>query len=85
MLYGMGMVVVFLVVLVYATRLLSSIVLRFFPEPEVPAHSAAGAVRSGAGAAPAPAALSPAGQADPKVIAAVVAAVHAHRQRAQQP
>jgi oxaloacetate decarboxylase gamma subunit len=75
MLYGMGVVVVFLIVLVYATRLLSALVLRFFPEPET--------VDAERPAAPAPATTVPVvpGAQDPALLAAVVAAVHAHRRR----
>ena len=79
MLYGMGMVVLFLVVLVYATRLLSALTRRYFPEP-APAPAAARrppVAASGAGVGPGMSDET----IDPILVAAITAAVHAHRQR----
>lgn len=78
MLYGMGTVVLFLLLLVFATRLMSAILRRWFPDPEPPQRVAA---------MPVPAAAAdrneaPAGAApDPQLLAAIAAAVHAHRAR----
>jgi len=75
MVYGMGMVVVFLVLLVFATRFLSAVIRRFFPG-EVPVSPAA-SLDSGRPQAPAEV---PADTVDPAVLAAIAVAVHAHRQ-----
>ncbi len=69
MLYGMGTVIVFLTLLVLATILMSRLVGRFFPEPEIrptPARQAFGA--------PAPA-------QDKQLMAVIAAAIHKHRSR----
>ena len=65
MLFGMGTVFVFLTVLVIATTIMSSLIARFFPEPEVPMT-------------PRPQA-APAGVNDPKLLAIIKAAVDQHR------
>lgn len=67
MVYGMGTVVVFLTLLVFATRTMSLIVLRFFPEPAVVQEPAPDPVPASAGPSPAQ-------------LAAITAAVHHHRQ-----
>jgi oxaloacetate decarboxylase gamma subunit len=68
MLFGMGTVVVFLMLLILATNLMSLVLRRFFPEAEVPT------VRP----APAPA---PALQADDqtRLLAVITAAIHRYR------
>jgi oxaloacetate decarboxylase gamma subunit len=66
MLFGMGTVFVFLTVLVIATTIMSSVISRFFPEPEAPA-------------VPQPAAAPAAGVNDPKLLGIIKAAVDQHR------
>ncbi|MFK8041350.1 OadG family protein [Congregibacter sp.] len=71
--YGMGTVVVFLTVLVFATRLMSTVIQRFFPEaPIVVPQRSVGSVN---------AALAP----TPEILAAISAAVHQHRRRKLAP
>ncbi|WOJ94605.1 OadG family protein [Congregibacter variabilis] len=67
--YGMGTVVVFLTLLVFATRLMSLFIQRFFPEPllATPRRSAR----------PPQASSAP----SPELLAAIAAAVHQHRGR----
>ena len=65
MLFGMGTVFMFLTVLVIATTIMSSVISRFFPEPEV-------------AVAPQPT-MAPAGVNDPKLLAIIKAAVDQHR------
>ena len=72
LIYGMGTVVVFLALLVVAIRAMSYIVQNFFPEPPAPLTSAT---------VPAPVSAEPASAADSVLMAAAVAAVHAHRAR----
>lgn len=67
--YGMGTVVVFLTLLVFATRLMSLFIQRFFPE----APSAA--PRRSARPSQSPQTPSP------ELLAAIASAVHQHRQR----
>lgn len=67
--YGMGTVVVFLTLLVFATRLMSLLIQRFFPEAPLVAPK-----RS---ARPPEASLAP----SPELLAAIAAAVHQHRHR----
>jgi len=73
MLYGMGTVLLFLVLLVYAMRLMSAVLARWFPEPLAATVS--------------PRAADDAAQAgdaeviDPQLLAAIGAAVHTHRRR----
>ena len=63
--YGMGTVLVFLTLLVVATRGMSAAVLRWFPEPEeIPAART-----------PAPTSAQP----SPELLAAIGAAVHRYR------
>lgn len=76
MVYGMGTVVSFLALLVIATRLMSGMIRRYFPGIEPPAGAMSGAQR-----ALHPAVSSPTEGPDPRVLAAVVAAVHLHRKR----
>jgi oxaloacetate decarboxylase gamma subunit len=66
MVYGMGTVVLFLTLLVFATRLMSRIVGRYFSEAE-PASAAA------------PTTPAPRSSAAPEVVAAISAALHRHR------
>ena len=72
MLYGMGTVLLFLLMLVYAVQGMSRIVARWFPES---------APSSTPGAGGGPTGLSVAARIDPKLVAAITAAVHAHRSR----
>lgn len=68
MLFGMGTVVVFLMLLILATNLMSLILQRFFPEPEVPIIS------------PALAQVPPAQAVDQtRLLAVITAAIHRHR------
>ena len=68
--YGMGTVVVFLAVLVYAMRLMSWFVGRYLPDPELPAQAA--------GSRPAPVvSAGPSAQQ----LAAITVAVHRYRQQ----
>lgn len=66
--YGMGTVVVFLSLLVYATRLMSRVILRFFPEPAV-------APRTDMPSA----AAHDNPTVSPELLAVIAAAVHQHR------
>lgn len=66
MLFGMGTVFVFLTVLVIATTIMSSLVQRFFPEPE-PVAPVAGP--------------APTGVTDPKLLAIIKAAIEQHRKK----
>ena len=65
MAFGMGTVFVFLTLLIFATKTMSHLVLRYFPEkqPEAPISQAEGESHS------------------PALIAAITAAVHAHRSK----
>lgn len=67
MLFGMGTVFVFLTVLVIATTIMSSVVQRFFPEPEP--------------VLPAPKPAAPTGVTDPKLLAIIKAAIEQHRKK----
>lgn len=69
MLVGMGAVFVFLVLLVFATSLMSSLVGRFLPEPPIPV--------------PLPVTPAPhqARVDDEQLIAVITAAIHQHRSR----
>jgi oxaloacetate decarboxylase gamma subunit len=67
LLYGMGTVVVFLTLLVYATRLMSRLILRFFPEPVTLPRRAPTAV------------VPETPSVSPELLAAIAAAVHQHR------
>lgn len=66
MLYGMGSVFVFLTLLVFATRFMSWLVNRFFPEPLAPIVNK-----------PVPFASSP--TVDTQVLAVIQNAIHQHR------
>jgi len=70
LLYGMGTVVVFLTLLVFATQGMSALILRFFPE----ATAAAASLTRSAGK---PGEAEP----SPEVIAVIAAALHKHRNR----
>ena len=68
MLYGMGTVVLFLVLLVVVTMMMSHLISRYFPESE-PSNAAAGHnVRGQAQTAH-----------DPNLVAVISAAIHRHR------
>ena len=67
MVYGMGTVVVFLSVLVFATRLMSALAQRWLPEPEPSADPRVAAQVNGASS------LSP------QMLAAITAAMHRYR------
>jgi oxaloacetate decarboxylase gamma subunit len=69
MLYGMGTVVVFLVLLVVATTGMSGFIVRYFPEPAPP--TVVTRERKPGKAA--------AGELDPGVVAVITAAIHQHR------
>lgn len=72
MLLGMGFVYVFLCVLIVATGYMSKIINRYFPEPvSIPKSAPKNA------AAP----TSTASNTDPKIAAAIVAAIHEHRKK----
>ena len=64
--FGMGTVFVFLIVLIIATTIMSSLVTKFFPE---------------APPAPAKKALVPAQGVDPQLLKVLAAAVKGHRSR----
>ncbi|EAQ96988.1 OadG family protein [Congregibacter litoralis] len=66
LIYGMGTVVVFLTLLVFATRVMSRTIQRFFPEPPIVVPQRVSAARGD---------LAPA----PELLAAISAAVHQHR------
>ena len=70
MVYGLGTVVVFLVLLIVATNTMSRLVARYFPEPE-PEQAVARPARRAAG--------SPRPENDPQLVAAISAAIHRHR------
>ncbi|WP_414982134.1 OadG family protein [Congregibacter sp.] len=67
--YGMGTVIVFLTLLVFATRLMSLFIQRFFPEAPIAVSKRV--------AEPPQASLTP----SPELVAAIAAAVHQHRHR----
>ena len=72
MLFGMGTVLVFLSVLVISITLMSWILQRYFPEPEVPPS-----------AAPSSAALEVT-FSDATLVAVISAAIHKHRSKKSQ-
>lgn len=72
--YGMGTVVVFLTVLVYATRAMSSLVLRYAPEPAVETRP-----RRTIQTADAQPSATTTDQPTPAQLAAITAALHLHR------
>ena len=71
MLLGMGFVFLFLGVLIFATTYMSKLLTRYFPEalPVVKPRAAAATTASGSSSV------------DPKVTAAITAAIHQHRNR----
>ena len=71
LLYGMGTVVVFLALLVVATTVMSSVVSRYFPEPEPESisRSRPGQVLSADSAI----------VGEPELVAVISAAIHQHR------
>lgn len=73
LLFGMGTVVVFLTLLVFAIRAMSLLIQRFFPAP-LSVAGAAPQLASSSGMGNAPAAV------DPQLLAAIAGAVHQHRE-----
>ncbi len=67
MLFGMGTVFVFLTVLVIATTIMSSVVQRYFPEPEPVLPSSKTTASTGVN--------------DPKLLAIIKAAIEQHRKK----
>lgn len=65
---GMGAVFLFLVLLVFATSIMSSLISKFLPEPEIPST-------------PAPTGQQPAQANDGQLMAVIAAAIHRHRSR----
>jgi oxaloacetate decarboxylase gamma subunit len=72
MLFGMGTVLVFLSLLVVSITLMSWILQRYFPEPEVPATAAPSSGTLGA---------TP---SDANLVAVISAAIHRHRSKKSQ-
>lgn len=68
MVIGMGAVFAFLVLLVVATGVMSSLVARYFPEPETPST-------------PSPVGQQPARVNDEQLMAVIAAAIQRHRSR----
>lgn len=66
---GMGAVFVFLVLLIFATNLMSSVINRYFPEPELPA------------VVPSHTGDQPAAVEQTQLLAVITAAIHKHRAR----
>lgn len=71
MLYGMGTVVVFLALLVLVTLAMSTLINRFFPEPQLPVPTIGGRRTATA-------------PDQGELIAAITAAVHQHRSKKDQ-
>lgn len=69
MVYGMGTVVLFLALLVLATTAMSSLLVRYLPEPEPPPVTARERTPGAAAT----------GELDPGVVAVITAAIHQHR------
>jgi oxaloacetate decarboxylase gamma subunit len=67
MVFGMSTVLVFLTLLVFSTMLMSALVRRFFPEPDLADTASSGLTSAPAG--------------DPKLLAVITAAIHKHRSR----
>lgn len=70
MLYGMGTVVVFLGLLIVVTGAMSTLITRFFPEPQAPVLVPSIGSKGG-----------PAAPADGEVVAVISAAIAQHRNR----
>lgn len=68
LIYGMGTVFVFLILLVFAVNFMSRLIATYFPEPE-PAP------------APAPKAKAPSGNLDPTTLAVIKEAIRQHRDK----
>jgi oxaloacetate decarboxylase gamma subunit len=84
--YGMGTVVLFLGLLVVATRLMSRLVLAFFPDPEpLVSATSAGSAQQPVSQPSAPAFVPASGDPSSELLAVITAAVHLHRQRNSQP
>ncbi len=67
MLVGMGIVFLFLAMLIVSVNLMSALILRYFPQPDIPAKPAT-MYRQGTS-----------GDRDATVIAAITAAIHQYR------
>lgn len=76
LIYGMGTVVVFLTVLVFATRFMSWVVQTYFPTVDDASPAAA---RSNPSRPPSPTPVP--GSPSPAQLAAITAALHLHRNR----
>ena len=72
--YGMGTVILFLALLVFATRLMSAIIGRYFPEAEP--ESTLSSVAE-------PQSADTQSDLSPQVVAAICAALHRHRGQAR--
>ena len=68
MVIGMGAVFVFLVLLVFATSVMSSLISRFLPEPQIPST-------------PTATGQQPPQANDGQLMAVIAAAIHRHRSR----
>ena len=68
MVIGMGAVFVFLVLLVFATSVMSSLISRFLPEPQIPST-------------PTATGQQPTQANDGQLMAVIAAAIHRHRSR----